>query len=124
MKPSAWCLRLALAAHVVLVLLVAVREASALGWLLAAVLATPIPGLLRGQVRTAAWGSMLVAFYVAGYLAAGYAQPAEKAQTFALASLAALDYLSLIAFVRFRARERAVDGASAAQMASSDDVAR
>lgn len=122
--PSLWCWRSAVASHSALVVLVALREWSALGLVLAAVLATPLPGLLRQQVRTAAWGAMLVAFYVAGYLAAGYAHPAEKAQTFSLAALAALDYLSLLGYVRMRARERAAIARSAAGTAPSDDAAR
>jgi uncharacterized membrane protein len=97
--------RLALAAHVLLLMLVALREWSPLGGVLAGLLLLPLPGLWRQQPRTAAWGGMLVAFYAAGYLAAGYAQAESRVTCFALASLAALDYLSLLAFARFRSLE-------------------
>ena len=112
--------RCAIVFHVALIVAVAVREHTWLGLLLAAVLALPLPGLLRARTYTAAWASMLVGFYVAGYLAAGYARPDEKTGAFLLASVAALDYLALMMFVRITGRMRA---ALAAGTAVSDDAA-
>ncbi|MGH8460805.1 MAG: DUF2069 domain-containing protein [Stenotrophobium sp.] len=66
----------------------------------------PLPGLLRGRIYTFKWATMLLAFYVAGWLAAGYMQPAQKWSCFGVAALAALDFVGLNLFVRFQARER------------------
>lgn len=93
--------------HLALIVGVALRGASALGLVLAAVLCLPLPGILRARSYTFAWASMLVAFYVAGYLAAGYARPDQKLASFALGSIAALDFVCLMMFVRFTARARA-----------------
>lgn len=125
MTPPMLMQRLALISHLLLMLLVALRAPSALSLLLAALLMFPVPGMLRGQSYTFAWASMLVAFYVAGYLAAGYARPDSRLIAFAIAAVAAVDYLSLMMFVRFRARERAAGSAPApaARTAGSDDAA-
>ncbi|MGQ0619440.1 MAG: DUF2069 domain-containing protein [Panacagrimonas sp.] len=113
--------RAAIVLHVALILGIAGREATALGLLVAAVLCLPLPGILRGRTYTCAWASMLVGFYVAGYLAAGYARPEEKLTAFALATMAALDYVCLMMFVRFTARARAA--ARAVQTERSGDAA-
>lgn len=113
MLPSTFAQRLALAAHGLLILGVCVRNPSALSVVLALVLFLPLPGLWRGKSYTFAWASMLVAFFVAGYLAEGYARPQTRWTAFAIASVAALDYVSLMMFVRFRARETAAARASA-----------
>lgn len=116
--------RVALAAHALLIVLVLVPKFSALGTLLALILLIPLPGLIRGRTYTYAWASMLVAFYVAGYLAEGYARPDTRAASFAIGSVAALDYIALMLFVRFTAREKAAHAmpVPAAQTASSDDA--
>lgn len=105
MTPPVLAWRAASLAHLALILAVALREWSVLGVLLAAMLCIPLPGILRGRSYTCAWASMLVGIYVAGYLAAGYARPAAKLEAFALATLALLDYLSLMMYVRWRGRE-------------------
>lgn len=66
----------------------------------------PLPGLLRGRVYTFKWATMLLTFYVAAWLAAGYMQPAQKWLCFGVAALAALDFVALNLFVRFQAREQ------------------
>ena len=96
---------LALLSHLLLIVLVAWREASALGWVISALLLLPLPGLIRQNTRTAAWASMLVMFYVAGYLGAGYADASARWSAFAMAALAGVEYLSLLMFVRWRAVE-------------------
>lgn len=124
--PSTWAQRVAVGAHVLLLLGVLFRNPSALSVLLALVLLIPLFGLMRGKTYTFAWASMLVAFFVAGYLAEGYARPESRGSAFALASVAALDYVGLMMFVRFRAREMAVARAPApaARTAMSDDASR
>lgn len=124
MSPPLLMQRLALVSHFALILIVALRTPSALSFLLALILMLPLPGLLNGKSYTYAWASMLVAFYVAGYLAAGYARPDTRLWSFIAASVAALDYVSLMMFVRFRARERVVSAAreSVEQTATSDDA--
>lgn len=126
MTPPMLMQRLALVSHFALMLFVALHQPSALSFLLALVLMTPVPGLLNGKSYTFAWASMLVAFYVAGYLAAGYARPETRLWSFLAAGIAAVDYISLMMFVRFRARERAglAVPAPAAQTAGSDDASR
>ncbi len=126
MLPSAFAQRLALASHGVLILAVALRHPSALSLLLATVLCLPLVGLWRGKSYTCAWASMLVAFFVAGYLADGYAKPESRGWAFAIAGVAALDYVSLMMFVRFRATETAAARAQApvARTVASDDVSR
>lgn len=120
--PSVIARRVVLAAHGLLILGVALRHPSALSVVIAALLLLPLPGLIRSRGYTYAWASMLVAFYVAGYLADGYARPDTRLSAFLLASIAALDYVALMMFVRFTARERAAaaDPESAARTAGSD----
>lgn len=124
--PSVFARRVVLVAHALLILGVALRHPSALSVVIAAILLLPLAGLIRGRSYTFAWASMLVAFYVAGYLADGYARPDTRWSAFVLASIAAIDYVALMMFVRFTARERAAarDLASAEQMAGSDGASR
>lgn len=118
--PSVHARRLVLGSHALLILGVALRNPDALSVLLALVLCLPLPGLLRARSYTYAWASMLVAFFVAGYLADGYARPDTRWSAFALGAVAAVDYVALMMFVRFTARERAAaaDPASAEQKAA------
>lgn len=126
MSPPLLMQRIALVSHFALILFVALHKPSALSFLLALVLMVPVPGMLNGKSYTFAWASMLVAFYVAGYLAAGYARPETQLWSFIAASIAVIDYVSLMMFVRFRAREKAVSAGreSAAQTVASDDASR
>ncbi len=91
---------------------------SSLAWVGALLLALPIPGLLRERIYTYQWASMLVAFYSALWLAEGYAQPDQRLEAFGIAAIAAIDFVSLVMFVRWRQREQLApaatsDGASA-----------
>ena len=76
--------------------------------LLAAAAVLPLllawPGLLRGRAYTAAWASLLVAFYCALLLAEAYMQPAHKGALLVLATLAALDFAALTLFAKVQAR--------------------
>lgn len=107
MRPlSRWARGLAVVSHLLLIAGMALRAGFSPALLLAAPLLLPLPGILRGRTYTCAWASMLLCFYAAGYLAAGYADPAQKWACFALASLAALDFTGLVLYVRLLARER------------------
>lgn len=94
----------ALVAHVLLMLLLA-TQGSSLSWLGALLLALPLPGLLRGRLYTYQWACMLVAFYSALWLAEGWFDPRGRLLAFAIAALAAADFVSLVLYVRLRGRE-------------------
>jgi uncharacterized membrane protein len=114
---SVWMRRLVLLSHVALIVAIVRVSAPVIAVLLIVPLLLPLPGLLRGRDYTHAWATMLLAFYVGGWLAAGYATPAQKGVCFVIAALAAVDFVALNLFVKFRARERA------AQRAMSDAAA-
>jgi uncharacterized membrane protein len=90
------------------------------GTLLSLPLLTPLPGLLRRRSYTAGWATMLLVFYVAGLLAEGVAMPGRRGIGTLLSVVAALDFVSLVLFVRLTARERL---ALAAQTESSGAAA-
>jgi uncharacterized membrane protein len=123
MLPSVLAHRVTLAAHALLILGVALRTPSALSVLIAALLCLPLPGLIRGRSYTFAWAAMLVGFFVAGYLADGYARPETRGSAFVLASIAAIDFIALRMFGRWRAREAAL-AAPAARTEASRDASR
>ncbi len=93
-----------LALHFSLLTALLLTAQSSLGLIAALLLLLPVPGLIKGRGYTAAWASMLLAFYCALLLAEGYADPAQKTAAFALASLAAADFVALILFVRITSR--------------------
>ncbi len=101
----------ALAAQFVLMGWLAIQQSS-LAWLGALLLALPIPGLLRERIYTYQWASMLVAFYSALWLAEGYARPDQRLESFGIAAVAAVDFVSLVMFVRWRQRERPAPAAA------------
>lgn len=76
------------------------------GWLLAVPLLLPLPGLWRARPYTHAWCSMLIVFYVGGLLAEAWANPESATRAFALALLAAAEFIALVLFVRFAAVDR------------------
>jgi uncharacterized membrane protein len=85
---------------------------------MAAIVCLPLPGLWRGRSYTYAWSSMLIAFFVAGYLADGYARPATRLSAFAMASIAAIDFVAVMMFVRVSARQAAAEAAATAAAAA------
>ena len=111
---------LALLSHLLLIVLVAWREASALGWVISALLLLPLPGLIRQNTRTAAWASMLVMFYVAGYLAAGYADASARWSAFAMAALAG-NRDAEIALLRLLDRSKRGDTATLCSLRQAPD---
>lgn len=111
MRPlSDYARALALAAHLALIIVLLNRGGSLLMLFGALLLLVPLPGLLRGREYTHSWASMLVAFYCALWLAEGWAHPAQQIFAFAVAALAALDFVGLVLFVRLRGRERLAGG--------------
>ncbi|HWU68712.1 MAG TPA: DUF2069 domain-containing protein [Stenotrophobium sp.] len=96
----------ALLFHLLLIAVLALDSGWSVRLLQVLPLLLPLPGLLRGRVYTFKWATMLLTFYVAGWLAAGTMQPAQKWLCFGIAALAALDFVALNLFVRFQARER------------------
>ncbi len=97
---------LALAAHLALIVVLLIISAeSKLGLFAALLLFAPLPGMLRGSRYVHAWASMLVVIYCAVLLANGYARPQTQTLMFVLASLAAADFIGLVLYVRFSARE-------------------
>lgn len=115
---SEWMRRLTLLCHVALIVAIARVSTPVAACVLIAPLLLPLPGLLRGRDYTHAWATMLLTFYVGGWLAAGYYHPAEKWVSFAIAAIAAAEFTALNLFVRFRARERVV------RTATSGDAVR
>ncbi|MGH8457299.1 MAG: DUF2069 domain-containing protein [Stenotrophobium sp.] len=98
--------RAVLASHLALIVVLALYSGLSVRLIQILPLLLPLPGMLRGRVYTHAWATMLLAFYVAAWLAAGYMQPAQKWLCFGIAALAAVDFVCLNLFVRFRAREQ------------------
>ena len=126
MMPADLLRRVAPVLHASLIVAVTLHGLSKISLVLALVLTAPMPGIAMGRAYTCAWASMLVTFFVGGYLAAGYAKPDEKVAAFAVATLAALDFVSLVLYVRFRGREAAARAARerTAQTAASGDASR
>lgn len=120
MALSPWLRGITLASHLALIAAVALRSGGGLPLILVAPLLLPLPGLLRGRDYTFAWSTMLVVFYAGGYLAAGYATPADKWICFGIAGLAAIDFVGLNLYVKSRAREHAIATLREAQVASGE----
>ncbi len=76
------------------------------GLLLILPLAAAVPGLLRRSAYTAGWATLLLVFYIAGLLSEAYSIPARREVAIALGTVAALEFVSLVLFVRLLARER------------------
>lgn len=102
---SNWMQALTLAAHLALIILLLACVPTRLGIASALLLFVPLPGLLRGHAYTYKWASMLLVFYCALLLSGGYADPAQRGFLFGLAALAAADFIGMVLFVRFGARE-------------------
>jgi uncharacterized membrane protein len=115
--------RVVLGSHLGLMLAMAWVSTPIVALVLVLPLLLPLPGLFKGRDYTFAWATMLLAFYVGGWLAAGYYNPAQKWLSFGIAALAAVDFAALNLFVKFRARERSAQAPSA-QRAGSDAASR
>ncbi len=109
-----WTHAAMLALHLALITALLLTAQSLLALIAVLPLFLPLHGLLRGRARTAAWATMLLVFYCAFLLAEGYADPAQKTRAFALAFLAAADFIALIVFVRVSARSAPASAARTA----------
>jgi uncharacterized membrane protein len=112
---------LAVLSHALLTTVLLWRARSLAEALVAMPLLAPLPGLVRGRDYTMKWASMLVVFYAAGYLAVGHAEPAQRGALYTIASLAAVDFVSLVLTVRLRARERQALAAARHAAAAATD---
>ena len=97
--------RSVLALHAALIVAIVLQSGWSSGALVALPLLAPAPGLLHGDTRTHAWASMLLSFYAGGYLSSAYAHPEQKWAAISTAAIAALEFVSLILYVRLRSRE-------------------
>ena len=103
--PSRWARGATLAAHALLIAGLAWKAGVSAGLVLLLPLLAPLPGLWRGKSYTYAWASMLITFYCAGLLAEAYMRSSHAQEFRTLAAIAALEFVSLILFVRLRATE-------------------
>ena len=94
----------ALCAHVVL-LLALPFAGRWLGALLALPLLAPLRGLWRGVPYTYAWSTMLLVFYVGAFLMEASTHAERRPLALGLALVAAIEFVALLLFVRFRAVE-------------------
>lgn len=126
MMPSQMARRVVLLTHALLMAAVMLRNPSPVSLVLVLVLCAPLAGLIRGRPYTYAWASMLIAFFVAGYLSDGFALADTRLSAFAIGSVAAIEFVSLMMFVRWSAREKAMRTTTgpAEQTATSDDALR
>ncbi len=90
------------------------------GGLLSLPLLLPMMGSLRARSYTAAWGSMLVLFYVGGYLVE---YRSGSAGALWLSALATLAFCASLLFVKWRAVETR-SAPSARTAPSGDDASR
>lgn len=95
----------ALATHLLLVAGLLWSAWPSVGVLVIVPLLFALPGLWRGRRYTYAWASMLLVFYCAGLLAEVYMRPTQVGFWRGLAVIAALEFVSLILFVRVQAAE-------------------
>ena len=102
-----------LTAHMLLIVALAAQQTT-LSWLAALLLAPPLPGLMRERLYTYQWASMLVVFYCAMWLAEGWVDRDGRGHAFAIAALAAADFVSLVLYVRLRNREASAPAATSA----------
>jgi uncharacterized membrane protein len=105
MRLSRWMQALTVAAHLALIIVLLLCVPTRLGMASALLLFVPLPGLLRGTLYTYKWASMLLVFYCALLLSGGYADLTQRGFLFALAALAAADFVGMVLFVRFSGRE-------------------
>ena len=103
---SAWAWFMALTLHLALAFGLAFWTGLLPGLLLALPMAAALPGLYRKSTYTAGWTTMLLVFYCAGLMAEAFAIPARRHVALILSVVAALEFVSLVLFVRLTARER------------------
>jgi len=90
----------AIGTHALLIAGLAWLVGASVGVLIVIPLLLPLRGLWRGERYTYAWASMLLVFYCAGLLAEAYMRPYSANLLRLLAGVAALEFVSLVLFVR------------------------
>lgn len=118
-RPTRWARVLSLAAHAGIMTALPL-VAGLPGLLLALPLLLPVAGLWRGRPYTYAWCSLLLIFYVGGFLMEAWAQPPRATVAFGLAALAGVEFCALMLYVRFRAVEQRRAGAVSGTPPSPD----
>lgn len=118
LPPARWALVVALLAQVSLTAGLMLWSGWIAGVLLSAPMLLTLPGLLRSRPRAAAYCAYLMILYVAMLLAEAYAQRERHVVGLVLASIAAVSFIALILFVRWSARERALQTGTAARTES------
>lgn len=100
-----------LAVHLALIVGLILSGGTRLSVFAALLLFLPLPGMLRADGTTYRWATLLLTFYVSLLLAEGYAQPQTQATSFALAALAAADFVGLMVCSRLTSRAKPVQTA-------------
>ena len=89
------------------------------GWKGGAILSLPLlwtlPGLMQAKVRSGIWVAYILIFYVAALVAEAYAVPQHYAVGLILASVAMLDFVGVILFIRWATREHSAQAETAAR---------
>lgn len=78
------------------------------GLLVVLPLALGLPGLLRRRRYTAGWLTLLLSGYVAALLAEAASVPSRYGIALGFASVAAVEFVALVLFVRWSARENGI----------------
>lgn len=94
------------AAHLGLIAALWLWAGALSGFLITLPLLAALPGLIRRHSYTAGWLTLVLVFYVAALLAEAYSAPNRRAIALGLSELATLEFVALVLFVRFLARER------------------
>ena len=102
--PFAAIHRAVLVLHGLLMLGLLAWTRDVIGLLLVLPLAAAIPGLARGRRYTGGWMTLLLVIYMAGLIAEAGAMPSRRLVGLGLATVAVLEFVSLVLFVRWSAR--------------------
>lgn len=103
---SQWAWALALAGHFVLANGLWLWAGLLPGLLLVLPLALAVPGLVRRSTYTAGWMTLLLVLYIAALLSEAFSMPGRRTVALALSCTAMFEFIALVLFVRFTARER------------------
>jgi uncharacterized membrane protein len=76
------------------------------GFLLTLPLWAALPGLIKRSTYTGGWTTLLLVFYVAVLLAEAFTVPARRQLAANFSELAMVEFVALVLFIRFTARER------------------
>lgn len=111
MKPSHVARAVTLGLHAGLIGAIVHLAGAGLGLILLLPLLAPLPGFWLSRSYTFAWASMLLVFYCAGFLAEAYMRPTLAWAMRVAAIVAALEFVSVVLFVRLAAREARAEAA-------------